>query len=180
MPFIKPTFFNCYFKILVEPRYKGNDDQFAKYCQTPRNHRFQEVFCCWSTERRFGALTAKFAPNSIVAQNMANLQNTVTGLLFTVFCWSICAHHVSNILQVTTHKMASLENIVTRLRIVVLCYSSSAYHQNYTLELLPWNCLATPLWRKRWPICIILSHASKSSFSFSYLVLIVWATLWSC
>ena len=177
MPFIKPTFLNCYFKILVEPHYKGNDDQFAKYCQTPRNHRFQEVFCRWSSERRFGALTAKFAPNSIVAQNMANLQNTVTGLLFTVFCWSICAHHVSNILQVTTHKMASLENIVTRLRIVVLCYSSSAYHQNDTLELLPWNCLWTPLWRKRWPICIILSHASKSSFSFSYLVLIVWATL---
>ena len=82
--------------------------------------------------------------------------------------------------QITTHKMASLENIVTRLRIIVLCYSFSACHQNYTLELLPWNCHLTLLWRKRWPICKILSHASKSPFSFSSLVLIVWATLWSC
>ena len=46
-----------------------------------------------------GALTVKFAPNSIVTQNMANLQNTLTGLLFTVFRWSICAYHVSNILE---------------------------------------------------------------------------------
>ena len=59
----------------------------------------------------------------------------------------------------------------------VLFYSYGAYHQNDTLELLPWNCDLTPLWRKRWPICKILSHASESSFSFSYLVLIMWATL---
>ena len=59
----------------------------------------------------------------------------------------------------------------------VLFYSYGAYHQNDTLDLLPWNCDLTPLWRKRWPICKILSHASKSSFSFSYLVLIMWATL---
>ena len=191
-------------KNLADPCYYQKDDQFAKYCHTPLNPRFHLVFRCLSSNRHFGTVTLKFLlnpvtketmtnlqntvkrlgiivfSNSIVAQNMANLQNTVTGLLFTVFCWSICAHHVSNILQVTTHKMHSLENIVTRLRIVVLCYSSSAYHHNYTLELLPWNCLSTPLWRKRWPICIILSHVSKSWFSFSYLVLIVWATLWSC
>ena len=41
----------------------------------------------------------KFEPNSIVAQNMANLRDTFTGLLFTVFRWSICAYHVSNILE---------------------------------------------------------------------------------
>ena len=75
--------------------------------------------------------------------------------------------------QITTHKMASLENIVTSLRIIILCYSYSAYHQNDTLEFLPWNCQLTLLWRKRYPICKILSHASKLSFSFSYLVLIV-------
>ena len=187
MPFIKPTFWNCYFKILVEPHYEGNDDKFAKYCQTPWNHRFQQVFCCWSSERRFGALTVKFAPNSIVTQNMANLQNTLTGLLFTVFRWSICAYHVSNILE------SLLWNVyLTKLWLIrwpvwkilshasesfVLFYSYGAYHQNDTLELLPWNCDLTPLWRKRWPICKILSHASKSSFSFSYLVLIMWATL---
>ena len=96
---IKTTFCNSYFKILVKPHYEGNDDQFAKYCQTPRNHCCQEVFCCWSSVRRFEALTVKFAPNAILAKNMANLQNTVTGLLFTVFRWSICAYHVSNILE---------------------------------------------------------------------------------
>ena len=72
VPFIKPTFWNCYFQILVEPHYDGNDEQFAKYCPTPRNNRFQEVFCCWSSVRHFGALTVKFAPNPIVAKNMAN------------------------------------------------------------------------------------------------------------
>ena len=57
--------------------------------------------------------------------------------------------------------------LVTRLRIIVFFYSYSAYHQNQTLELLPWNVQLTPLWRKRYPICKILSHASKLSFSFS-------------
>ena len=185
MPFIKPIFCNFQFKILVESHYKGNDDQFAKYCQTPRNHRFQEVFCCWSSGRHFGAVTVKFATNPIVAQNMANFQNTVTGLLFSVFRWSSCAYHgvltMKFLLnQITTHKMASLENIMANLRIIFLCYSYSAYHQYDTVELLPWNCQLTPLWRKWWPICKILSHALKSSFSFIYLVLIVRATLWSC
>ena len=59
--------------------------------------------------------------------------------------------------------MAALENIVTRLWIIVVCYSYSAYDENDTLELLPWNYHLTPLWRKRWPICKILSHFSKSS-----------------
>ena len=81
--------------------------------------------------------------------------------------------------QITTHKMASLENIVTRLRIIVVCYSYSAYHQNDTLELLPWNCHLTPLWRKRWPICKILSHASELSFSSSYFLVIFKVTFWS-
>ena len=75
--------------------------------------------------------------------------------------------------QITTEKMASLENIVTSLRIIILCNSYSAYHQNDAVELLPWNCQLTLLWRKRYPICKILSHASKLSFSFTYLVLIV-------
>ena len=111
--FIKRTFWNSYFKILVEPHYEGNDDKFAKYCQTPWNHRFQQVFCCWSSERRFGALTVNCAPNSIVAQNMANLQNTLTGLLFTVFRWSICAYNVSNILE------SLLWNVyLTKLRLI--------------------------------------------------------------
>ena len=97
--FIKRTFWNSYFKILVKPHYEGNDDQFAKYCQTPRNHRFQEECCCWSLEGHFGAISLKFQPNPILTQNMTNLQNIVTGLLFTVFRQSVCANHVSNILK---------------------------------------------------------------------------------
>ena len=49
--------------------------------------------------RKCFALSVKFLPNAILARNMANLQNTLTGLLFTVFRWSICACHVSNILE---------------------------------------------------------------------------------
>ena len=165
MPFIKPVFWNSYFKILAESHYQRNDDQFAKYCQTPRNHRFQELFCCWSLARHFGALTVKFAPNPILAQNMANLQTTVTGLFFhrfpLVYICILCTQHFGVLTvkfllnQSTTHKVAILENIVTRLIIIVLCYSYSAYHHNDTLELLPWNCQLTPLWRKRYPICKI-------------------------
>ena len=64
---------------------------------------------------------------------MANLQNTVTGLLFKVFGLSICKQHfgvftVKFLLnQITTNKIASLENIFTRRRIKVLRYSYSAY-----------------------------------------------------
>ena len=145
VPFIKQTLWNSCLKFLVEPHYERNDDQFAKYSQTHWDHCFQEVFCWISSEWHFRLLSVKFLLN-----------------------------------QITTHKMASLENIVTRLRIIVLCYSYCAYHQNDTLELSPWNCDLTPLWRKWWPICKILSHTLKSSFPFIYLVLIVRATLWSC
>ena len=99
VPFIKPTFWNSYFKILIKPHYQGYDDQFTKYCQTPRNPHLQKVFCCWSSERNFGVLTIEFVPNPHLGQNMANMQNTVLGLLFTVFRWSIFAYHVRNILE---------------------------------------------------------------------------------
>ena len=79
---------------------------------------------------------------------MANLQNTVTGLLFTFsaglfvrimyYKQQFGIFTVTFLLnQITTHKKASLKNIVTRLIIIFLCYSYSAYHQNETLELLP-------------------------------------------
>ena len=114
MSFIKPVFWNSYFKILAESHYQRNDDQFAKYCQTPRNHRFRELFCCWSLARHFGALTVKFAPNPILAQNMANLQTTVTGLLFTVFRWSIFAYYVPNILEFLLWNF-----YLTKLRLII-------------------------------------------------------------
>ena len=144
VPFMKLTLWNSYLKILVKPYYERNHDQFPKYSQTLRDHRSHEVFCWWASEWHFGLLTVKFLLN-----------------------------------QITTHKMASLENIVTRLRIIVLCYSYCAYHQNETLELSPWICHLTTLWRKWCRICKILSHALKSSFLFIYLVLIVRSTLWS-
>ena len=97
--FMKTTFWNSYFKTLVKPHYEGNDDQFAKYYHTPWNHRCQEVLCCWSSVRHFAALTIKFPLDPILAQNMANLQDTLTGLILTVFRWSIFAYHVRNILK---------------------------------------------------------------------------------
>ena len=30
--------------LLVEPHYEPNDDQFAKYCHTPQNHRSLLLF----------------------------------------------------------------------------------------------------------------------------------------
>ena len=81
--------------------------------------------------------------------------------------------------QITTHKMASLKDIVTRLRIIVHCYSYSAYHQNDTLKHLLRNCHLTLFRPRRLQISKILSHASESSLSSSYLVLSIIVTFWS-
>ena len=156
-------------------------------CCTPLNLRFSLDFWCFLSERDFAALTLRFFNCALKYCQFAKHchRSLIHRFLLCYLCLS-CKQHFGVLTvkcflnQITTHKMASLENIVTRLRIIVLCYSFSACHQNYTLELLPWNCHLTLLWRKRWPICKILSHASKSPFSFSSLVLIVWATLWSC
>ena len=82
--------------------------------------------------------------------------------------------------RITKETINKLQNTVKRLGIIVFRKCFAADHQSDILELLLLNSRRTPLWRKRWSICKILSHASKSSFSFSYLVLIVWATLCSC
>ena len=82
--------------------------------------------------------------------------------------------------RITKETINKLQNTVKRLGIIVFRKCFAADHQSDILELLLLNLRRTPLWRKRWSICKILSHASKSSFSFSYLVLIVWATLCSC
>ena len=82
--------------------------------------------------------------------------------------------------RITKETITNLQNTVKRLGIIVFRKCFAADHQSDILELLLLNSRRTPLWRKRWSICRILSHASKSSFSFSYLVLIVWATLCSC
>ena len=113
---------------------------------------------------------------------MANSQNTVTGLLFIVFRWSICAYHVSNILKsllwnfyLTKVRLIKMASFVTRLRIIVLCYSYSAYHQNNTLVLLPWNCHLIPLWRERWPISKILPQLTNLNERFP-LVILCWSS----
>ena len=82
--------------------------------------------------------------------------------------------------RITKETITNLQTTVKRLGIIVFRKCFAADHQSDILELLLLNSRRTPLWRKRWSICKILSHASKSSFSFSYLVLIVWATLCSC
>ena len=48
---------------LAEPHYQPNESQFAKYCQTPQNDRFQLAFWCFSSKRHFRALTVKFELN---------------------------------------------------------------------------------------------------------------------
>ena len=158
-------FWNSYFKILAESHYQRNDDQFAKYCQTRRNHRFQELFCCWSLARHFAALTVKFFAEPHFGPKYGQFANHchrpfIHRFPLVYFC-ILCTQHFGVLTvkfllnQSTTHKLAILENIVTRLIIIVLCYSYSAYHHNDTLELLPKKCQLTPLWRKRYPICKI-------------------------
>ena len=93
MLFIKQTLWNSYLKILVEPHYKRNDDQFAKYSQTLRNHRLQKVFCWWLSEWHFGLLTVKFLLNQITTHKMASFENIVTRLRIIVLCYSYCAYH---------------------------------------------------------------------------------------
>ena len=82
--------------------------------------------------------------------------------------------------RITKEMITNLQNTVKRLGIIVVRKCFAADHQSDILELLLLNSRRTPLWRKRLSICKILSHASKSSFSFSYLVLTAWATLCSC
>ena len=180
MLFIKPTFLNCYFKILVEPDYDGNDDQFAKYCQTLRNHRFQGVLLLiiratfWSSysengaKHHFGLKYGQFAKHChrrFIHRFLLVYLCVLCKQKFGVFSEKFLVN------EITTHKMASLENIVTRLIIIVLCYSYSAYHQNDTLKDLPRNCHLTPLRPKRFQISKLHSHASESSLLSSYLVL---------
>ena len=166
MPFMNPIFWNFYFKILVEPDYEGNDDQFAKYCQTPQNNRFQEVFCCWSSVRHFGALTVKFAPNPIVAKNMANFLKhchrpfihcfpLVYLCEFAKYCQTPRKHRfqqfaVLNIKVepnlILAQNMANLHNTVTGVLFTVLCCSICAYYYvNNNLEFLLWNFYLTKL-----------------------------------
>ena len=180
MLFIKPTFLNCYFKILVELDYNGNDDQFAKYCQTLRNHRFQGVLLLiiratvWTfysengAEHHFGLKYGQFAKHC-----HRRFIHRFPLVYLCVLCKQQFGVFTEKFLvnEITTHKMASLENIVTRLIIIVLCYSYSAYHQNDTLKDLPRNCHLTPLRPKRFQISKLHSHASESSLLSSYLVL---------
>ena len=79
MDFITTTFWNSYFKILVEPHYEGNDDLFAKY--TSLNLRFDHAFLCFPSLSAFGAFTVKFSLNLITAQKMASLQKIVRRLI---------------------------------------------------------------------------------------------------
>ena len=188
MLFIKPTFLNCYFKILVEPDYDGNDNQFAKYCQTLRNHRFQGVLLLiiratfWSSysengaKHHFGLKYGQFAKHChrrFIHRFPLVYLCVLCKQKFGVFSEKFLVN------EITTHKMASLENIVTRLTIIVLCYSYSAYHQNDTLKDLPRNCHLTPLRPKRFQISKLHSHASESSLLSSYLVLSIIITFWS-
>ena len=69
---------------------------------------------------------------------MANLQNTVTGLLFTVFRWSICAYHVSSILE--QHSRGLLEKYYHkppnyRSLLLLSCLPSKRHFEALTAKL---------------------------------------------
>ena len=72
VPFIKQTLWNSCLKILVEPHYERNHDQFAKYSQTLWDHGSKEGFCWWLSEWHFGLLTVKFLLTQITTHKMAS------------------------------------------------------------------------------------------------------------
>ena len=127
---MKLTFWNLYFKVLIRPHYQGNDYQFTKYCQKRRNHRFQEVFCCSSSERDFGVLTIKFAREPYCGPKYGQFAKHCHGHLihrFLLVFWYVSCKQYFGVLEakfllnkIMTYKMASLENTVTRLRIIFL------------------------------------------------------------
>ena len=65
---------------LAKPNCGPKDGQFVKHCQTPLNYRFQLNLWCLPSERHFEALTLKLSIYAIMAQKMADLQNSVTRL----------------------------------------------------------------------------------------------------
>ena len=73
--------------------------------------------------------------------------------------------------------MANLQSTVTRS--FVFTELSGAFYQTDIFKLLLENSCWTPLRRKRWPICKILSNALERSFTVSILLLIISATFWS-
>ena len=165
MPFIKPIFWNSYFKILVEPHYEGNDDQLSNAAESS----FWGIILLFIIRATFWSFYCEIRAEPLCGLNYGafakHCHRPFIHRCPLVYLCVSCKQHfgvltVKSLLnQISTHKMASLENIVTSLRLIVPCYSYSAYHQNDTLELLPWNCQLTPLWRKRYSICKILSHA---------------------
>ena len=128
----------------------------------------------------------KFAPNPIVAKNMANFHNTVTGLLFTVFRSSICVYYVSNSLESLPKNF-----YLTKLRLKrwpvrkILSQDSESSFTATPIVLtikttqLPRDCHLTLLRPRRLQISKILSHASELSLLSSYLVLSIIVTFWS-
>ena len=82
-----------------------------------------------------------------------------------------------SLILVRTKKMTNLQSTVTRS--FVFTELSGAFYQTDIFKLLLENSCWTPLRRKRWPICKILSNAVEWSFSVSILLLIIRATFWS-
>ena len=141
MPFIKPTVWNSYFKILFEPHYEGNDESNASKSSFSGSVLLLIIRATvWSS---YCEIRAEPHCGSKYGQFAKHCHRPFLHRFPLVYLCVSCKQHFGVLTvkfllnQITTHKMASLENIVTRLRIIVFCYSNSAYHQNDTLELLP-------------------------------------------
>ena len=92
-----------YDEILIERSFYPKDDQFAKWWETPPNHRFQLPIWCLSSKRQFGALTVKPCSRSpfsgayhqsdsleLLRSSRAHVVLSVVLIIKTTFCTSTC------------------------------------------------------------------------------------------
>ena len=176
-------------KNLAKFRYDQKDDQFAKYCHTPLNLRFHLVFWCLLINRHFGTLTIKILFNSITKETMTNFQNTFKHVEIIVFRNCFAADHQSDILELLLSNSRETplwpniwpicETLSQAFYSPFLRSSICAYQVSNILESLEWNFYLTKLPLIRWAVWKILSHASKSSFSATPIVLTIRTTLWN-
>ena len=90
---IRPSIWSPYGKNVAQSRQDNKDDQYAKYCHTPRNISIHLDFWCFSSKGHFGTLALKFLLNPITNETITNLQNTVKRLGIIVFRRSFAADH---------------------------------------------------------------------------------------
>ena len=109
----------------------------------PLNHGFNLVIWCSRSQLHFGVFTVKFSLNSITAQNIANLGNTVRCLkiillslffllIFSASTWRPYGRNLANTRE--DKKTTNLQSTITRLSIFLFFQLFQCLSSNRSLE----------------------------------------------